>query len=641
MRASKKVLVGLLVGIAFAACGPEAPPASLSALGSPTPAAPFGSGTAQTQTQVQGRFLHLDGSVDYEALRRTYGAPNTNIQLNPRATDVGQTDSRNSVQILDDRLIFDAADAQWLESKKAGDTLYCTTLCGAAGFGRNIVSIEHVGGQVVVLTRIASTADIIQNGWLHSEVPVTVTLEEEDGKLSVRSTTNEGTQTKSYTHGFKGTVSADIKPKHSFSTTVVSDFAYTYHHPTWSHPLGSVSIELIKFVVTGTETDSVEITEEAKDTYSQQYKFPAAKIPLAVIPLGPLVIEPELDLQPSVFAKASGAMKMSGSIEVSKELSAGFTYSDAAGFAKVYNSPAPKVTETISASGQATCKAGFALEAKLATKLYGVAGPDLSIGVELGAKASGEIKRTVTNGKAKCEAKVEASLYASFEGKVGAEVDVTIPYTTIGVTLEKSFTFADGEKSYPEPPWSKTWNITSPSALCPAEPGGSTGSTSTAGSTGTTSAAGSTGTTSAGGSSGGTGACTSNSQCWSQTGNANSICVNGGCCDSADASCKVGGSGSGSGSVTGGGTGGSTGGTGGTGGPCTNDNDCGGGQICCGGSCTEATCCPGGETCTEYTNDSSSVCSGGSCTCTCGDGTDCSMQGIGCRACAVIPDTCL
>ena len=47
-------------------------------------------------TSGQSAYIDFDGSVRYDVLRQTFGAPNENLVINPRATDVARTPSAGS-----------------------------------------------------------------------------------------------------------------------------------------------------------------------------------------------------------------------------------------------------------------------------------------------------------------------------------------------------------------------------------------------------------------------------------------------------------------------------------------------------------------------------------------------------------------
>ena len=606
MRTRFAARVGLFAGIALAlsACGSKAKAPAASLAATVTPA-------AASAPIPQGRYLTATGAVDYDALRRVYGAPNTNLVLNPRATDVAKTASHDTVEIKPDALVFNASDARWLADKNVGDTLYCGPGCSPGPFLRNIVRIDRVGDQVIVQTAHGAITDVVVSGWIHSETPLVVGENGDDtgwlrsGAASGDEKTSDlGDKESSFSHDFSGNITGSLGPKLGFKTSLVTDFAITpkYSHLGWSgfHPtysctraapgssfvtvkLCGASIDLIKFVLTGTTTITVGPQVKAKGAASVEYELPGVTYDFGVIVAGPVEITPELTMKPTLYAESDGKMEVHGTLSWAKSLSAGFTYSDDNGFGSVFKSPAAKVSESIGASGEASIEAGIKIPVRLALKLYDVAGPDFTLTPKAGAKAKAEVDVEDTDGMKKCEAKVTAAFFAALDGAVGVELDLRIPDTSITlVHKEANFPFSIAEQTFPDPEWSHVWKITQPSALCPPETDGGMETSSSSGSTGAETTSGST--------TGGTG----------------------------------------SGSTSGGSSGSTSGTSGSTAGsysPCGEDSDCSNGEVCCDNQCVnedgDPNNCGGcGMTCESFTSDPTSVCQMGQCTCTCPAGTD-------------------
>jgi hypothetical protein len=449
-------------GAAVAACG--GPQAS-----NPSPSA--------SEAAAQGNFLKADGTIDYALLHQTFGEPNENLTLNPRATDVAQTPSVNSVTNLPNSLVFAASGAAWLLGKQPGDTLYCNHVCGGSGFLRNIVSMQAQGSQIVVQTVNGKLTDVVWNGWLHgvsSFGSIPAQAAQQGGSQPGVSPAPNGTVTPAPRdegktspkggepgkHSFEETISGSVNVTPDFEGSVVMDMVVQLW--SWSGP----SVQLIEFDCTATPSVEMEAEVEAEVAYSPpSWTFwPEIKIPLAVVPVGPVEITPELDLTLTGKIQVSGAITLTANAKASETLEFGFIYTQAAG-AKLIDKATNNNTSSMTIKGEAGLSALAEFEAALPFKIYDIAGPQLVADLDLGAEVTESATTTTfSDGGTACGNELEGDFFLDLTGKVGVTLDVKIfEYSANFQLVEQKWTF-------PTKKW--TYDIPDSFSLCSSEDGG-------------------------------------------------------------------------------------------------------------------------------------------------------------------------
>ncbi|MHB1846768.1 MAG: FG-GAP repeat domain-containing protein, partial [Deltaproteobacteria bacterium] len=472
MRLERRGASGFIASLALglAACGGPARPGGAGQPG----------GAAAPQSATDPTYLEADGTVDYAALRATFGEPNQNVVLNPDAVDVAQTPSVGSVTNLRDRLVFDRAEAGWLLSHQPGDVLYCNHACGGSGFLRRIVSIAPQGQSVVVATVDGIITDVIRYGWLHLDADVDV----DPSALGSRSPApGSGTVVPPPGSGAPAPIGESGSGAKDGSEDKEADVDLSAHsgmrgsirfgpkfvaHMTVDIAISWSRVDLVKFEVKGGPQLALVAQLVAQASADASQTFWKTSIPIGSFPISVVEVTVELGLTAQWHASADGKISATASATVGEQFDVGFVYTWKDGAQLIDAPPTPSWNDSLSATGEAGAKAGVALGAALNFKLYDLAGPSVKVTGDLGAEVNFEASASVSGGSSGtstgCKAELNGDFYFRITGSVGLVVGV------FGLQKDEYWDIASHEWTFPDPKWS--YEIPGVSEACAAEDGG-------------------------------------------------------------------------------------------------------------------------------------------------------------------------
>jgi hypothetical protein len=477
-RALKLGLVPqVLFGLALAACGGAESGLPTAARAQPVQPA------ADSSPDVD--YLNPDGTVNYALLHQTFGEPNENLTLNPRATDVAQTSSVGSVTNLPDRLVFAGSAAGWLQGHIAGDTLYCNHLCGGQGFLRNIVTIQAQGDQVVVMTTNGKLTDVVWNGWLHGsgsygpipavatdgqggDGPTVVGQSASDSVAAPRVTVGLTEGTKSLQYGFSSShISGNVKASASIDISLTADVVISSFSVGLFY-LHLPKVQLVYIEASATASAGADADFKATASYQKSWNFWTPKaLQLGVIDLGPVEVTPQLLPALTGSVNASGGIELQASASVTGSLDFGFDYTAKNGF-QVIDGASWSKSAGISISGQVSLAATVDFNVSLVASFYDLGGPELVADISLDSTASDTATATVSSDGDKCGDVAKANVDLDLSGSVGLKID---PFGLDTILNDQKQIWG---KTIPLA--SVTYNIPCPTAHCGSSPACASGS---------------------------------------------------------------------------------------------------------------------------------------------------------------------
>ena len=151
-------------------------------------------------------------------------------------------------------------------------------------------------------------------------------------------------------HPLEGNLTVRSAPR-QFSGNIVIDMVVLQLW-SWTGP----TVKLVKFDVTATPSLTITTEVKAEAAATQEWEFfPTVEIPLAVVPIGPVEVTPELDLTLKGKLQALASLTLTASSTLSQTMEYGFIYTEANGGSLI--NPGPKNNN----SGSMTIKgeAGF------------------------------------------------------------------------------------------------------------------------------------------------------------------------------------------------------------------------------------------------------------------------------------------
>ncbi len=583
---ARRVLTGLVLLLVVGCQGAPAPEA--------TPAADAPLPTPGLTLTAPEPYLMGDGSVDYPALRRDYGEPNRNLILNPRSTDVARTVSRRDVKVFPNKLVFPST-AVWAARRSVGDTLYCDTACGIP-FLRNVTAIQRQGDSIVLSTEDGKVTDVIQHGWIHTEVPLELEVPRFDQNIKEQASDDKSagpTEDKGdkKEQALTGKLSGKVGATISFKTTVTVDVAIDWGGISWTRGVQLPRLMLFKLVVTGGPAIDLIAEVTAEGAYKPpEWNFFSARWILGAIPIGPVSIIPTLEISATGSAEAEGKVQVTASAHADVSLSAGVIYNENVNPNWTTENDIKRTTSAnFNITGEASARVGVELAVGLRFSIAGMGGPSLYVTGEVGVEASANYSSNVGTDGNKCAASIDANAYLILTGKIGAQA--CVPFTKICIPKkEQFFPIAQQKWTFPEPVWHydvpaaklrmclANADCEAPQKKCAKGCMDLTKDPKNCGACGRV--------------------------CAYQTNDPNSTCLNSVCtCRCSDGSA------------------------------CPNGKDttgcpCPSGQKDCGSGCQNVAndklnCGACGHKCVDATGYANSVCAGGSCSCKCPDGTDC------------------
>jgi hypothetical protein len=359
-------------------------------------------------------FLTSDGKVDYAQLYKTFGAPNQNLDMNPKAIDVAKTTSASQVSIRSDRLVFTGSENAWVQRLSAGYTLYCNSTCGAHGFLRNVQSVQRQGDQWIVMTTLGSIPDIMRHGWLHAKVHMIDRATHVTPHLEWQKPVSFPTLSQTGSVAMPSPVTGSLQGTISFTSGVTIDIVTS-----------GLSISLFSVIATGTPAVDVLLDATASASYSHDWPLFSQSFPLGDFQIGPVPVVPNLILTGSAHAEASGSVNLHGTAHAGVQMTAGFNYTSANG-ASGQAGWNPTFNESLTLSGKADAKASVEIDANLAFQVFDVAGPQVTVTTQLGAEGSASFSLGQSTGGNTCVTDIQGDIYFTIGGKCG--VNLTVPH---------------------------------------------------------------------------------------------------------------------------------------------------------------------------------------------------------------------
>ena len=558
MQKKTKIVSAVLVGLGLAGCAAPADSNVSESIG-------YGSDAPRT-TQLPAKnyenrpWMHTDGTPDYDALRREFGAPNTNLKIFANAVDLAKTTGMKSLKVEEGQISFASADTAFMAHVKAGDPLYCGAAC-ATQFVRKVKSVKHENGRVIVLTDEGNVLDILERGWLHDEIDMpiaglghsdapsadfnpqarggilggiipdsvdipihkdpiytyTPSLPKYTQQLAAGTAPNNTTGTLTVTPSFTAKLNVDLVATASTSSPYIriSDFKVTVEAAP------QLDVKIANFTANASYTKDWNLYVPGAITIANQQLFGGA---LGVIPS----ITFKGTVTPSVTAHvdADGALTLNAEASAKDTLTLGFEY-NGDGAEPIYTNSFTD-TWSFNATGKASAHAyaTFALDikAELTNVAKAEAKATARAGIEL--TASGVANANSSGTQNSCGATLTGDLYFALTG-VDANVDVTLNVLGSHPLYNHDWPMDDKRWQFPDPAWTKTFTLNDAGQCLGTDAGPSAGGTGggTGGQTGTT--AGTTATS--GGPTNNNVKCGIVDDCGLYTGDRNSTCSGGEC----------------------------------------------------------------------------------------------------------------
>lgn len=323
------------------------------------------------------------------------------------------------ISVNDDSLTF-SADISYYASFGVGDTLYSSVVSDlAAGLLRKVVSIQEVNGQIIVQTTRGMIEDVIQEGAFASSS--TLSEDNTSTRTLARGVVVDGSISGEFNYTLNDVLLDNDGDLNTTNDQLSISGSFKMNATLYSAiDIGLTGIKSFKFIAeTGGQTD-LQIYSSGK--LSKSYTKTLHTFTIAPIILGPVVIVPEVAL--IATASASVASEVGTGVTIGLEITGGTIYRKESGWKPVgifkptwgYTPPSAQITVAAKAS----------VGPSITTKLYGIAGPSISLDGYI--RFDGELNPATTEYNCSLKAGIDSRAGAklSLSRWVLAEADITL-----------------------------------------------------------------------------------------------------------------------------------------------------------------------------------------------------------------------